>query len=133
MPFKYFAQNRPQAKWLTCYSDSCFGQNKNTQMTCFWRCLIFDGQFVRIDHKFLVRGHTYLPNDRDFTLIEKKKGSAMVHLPEDREEVVRDACPSKPFQIQRMNKDDFLDLGLLTKNFTMRKKVNLSFSARRTG
>ena len=57
----------------------------------------------------------------------------MVHLPEDREEVVRDACPSKPFQIQRMNKDDFLDLALLTKNFNMRKKINLSFSARQTG
>ena len=88
---EYFARERPQAKKLTCYSDSCFGQNKNTQMICFWSKLINKGQFTRIDHKFLVRGHTYLPNDRDFAHIEKRKDSAMVYLPEDWERIIQEA------------------------------------------
>jgi len=88
---EYFAREQPQAKKLTCYSDSCFGQNKNTQMICFWSKLINKGQFTRIDHKFLVRGHTYLPNDRDFAHIEKRKDSAMVYLPEDWERIIQEA------------------------------------------
>ena len=60
---EYFAQTHPKAKEIVCYSDSCFGQNKNTQMICFWSKLVNKRQFTRIDHKFLVRGHTYLPND----------------------------------------------------------------------
>ena len=31
------------------------------------------GHFTQIDHKFLVQGHTYLPNDQDFAHIEKGK------------------------------------------------------------
>ena len=40
---EYFAQERPQARKLTYYSDSCFGQNKNTRMICFWSKLINKG------------------------------------------------------------------------------------------
>lgn len=118
-----YLSNMPQTiKALTCYSDSCFGQNKNTQMICFWTHLIFQKRFSRIDHKFLVRGHTYLPNDRDFAHIEKRKASAKVHLPKDWEEVVRESCPSKPFHIQKMTKEMFYDVEPLTRYFTMRKK-----------
>ena len=91
-------------------------------MICFWSHLIAKNRFDRIDHKFLVRGHTYLPNDRDFSHIEKRKASARVHLPEDWEEVVREACPSKPFQVQKMTKEKFFDVAPLTGHFTMRKK-----------
>ena len=56
----------PQTKKLTCYSDSCYGQNKNFQMICFWNQQTLQ-HFEQVDHKFLVRGHTYLPNDRDFS------------------------------------------------------------------
>lgn len=66
-------------------------------MICFWNHLINQKRFNRIDHKFLVQGHTYLPNDRDFAQIEKRKASARVHLPEDWEKVVREACPTSPF------------------------------------
>lgn len=67
----------------------------------------------------MVHGHTYLPNDRDFAQIEKRKASAKVYLPEHWEKV---ACPSKPFHIQRMEKEKFLDFTPLTFHFTMRKK-----------
>ena len=70
---KYIANIPMQVKTLTCYSDSSFGLNKNSQMICFWSHLITQKRFKRIDHKFLVRGHTYLPNDRDFSHIEKRR------------------------------------------------------------
>ena len=119
---QYLTQMWPQVKKPNCYSDSCFGQNKNTQIICFWSHLIHQKKFVRIDHKFLVRGHTYLPNDRDFAQIEKRKASARVYLPEHWEKVAREACPSKPFDIQRMDREQFFDFPPLTRHFTMRKK-----------
>ena len=119
---EYLSRERPQAKKLTCYSDSCFGQNKNTQMICFWSKLINKGQFTRIDHKFLVRGHAYIPNDRDFSHIEKMKSSAVIHLPEDWENIIQEACIANPFQVQKMSKDKFFDFAPITKEFTMRKK-----------
>ena len=119
---EYFSQNKPQVKRLVCYSDSCFGQNKNYVMVCFWSWLIVRGMFSRIDHKFLVRGHTYLPCDRDFALIEKKKNSAKVYVPDDWDDVIKQSRPSNPFHIQKMSKEKFLDWTLLIKHFTLRKK-----------
>ena len=58
----------------------CAGQNKNHTMVGF---LARKGDFCSVNHKFLVQGHTYLPNDRDFTQVEKQKAVAQVHLPQD--------------------------------------------------
>ena len=122
---EYFSQARPSIKKLICYSDSCSGQNKNSLMICVWTWLIFRGLFTRIDHTFLVRGHTYLPCDRDFAQIEKKKGSEMIYLPNDWEKLIKGARITKPFQIQRMEKEKFFDYALLIKQFTLRKKDTL--------
>ena len=119
---EYISELPPSVKTLTCYSDSCFGQNKNTQIICFWTHLIAQKRFSRIDHKYLVRGHTYLPNDRDFAQIEKRKASAKINLPQDWESVVRESCPSKPFVVKKMTRDKFYNVEPLTQHFTMRKK-----------
>lgn len=108
-------------KEVTFYSDSCFGQNKNFQMICFWNTQVLT-RFVQIDHKFLVRGHTYLPNDRDFAHIEKRKDSARVYVPADWEKVVREARPAHPFNVVPMDSSHFLDFTELTKQYTHRKK-----------
>ena len=119
---EYFTNNKPHVKRLTCYSDSCFGRNKNTQMICFWEWLIWQHRFTRIDHKYLVRGHTYLPCDRDFALVEKKKPSVVVHLPDDWEKIIKQARPVKPFSIQKMSKDNIFDNSVIANKFTMRKR-----------
>ena len=46
----------------------------------------------------------------------------MVHLPIDWEKVIKEARPTKPFSIKRMCGDNFFDLKVITKKFTMRKK-----------
>ena len=64
---------------------------------------------------------TYLPCDRDFAHIEKRKGSAVIHLPADWEKVSKEACPSKPFCVQNMNKEKFRDFSQLSKKITLHK------------
>ena len=78
---QFLRQLRSKATKSVCYSDSCFGQNNNFSMICIRNTLILEKMFDQIDHKFLVRGHTFLPNDRDFSHIEKKKASAIVYVP----------------------------------------------------
>ena len=118
---QYIQQLPSKIQRLTCYSDSCFGQNKNFQMICFLNQLTLK-RFKQIDHKFLVRGHTYLPNDRDFAQIEKRKGTAIVHVPTDWETVVREACTSKPYSVCSMDSTKFLNFSELTQQYTFRKK-----------
>ena len=60
---------------LILYSDSCGGQNRNVNMVCLWLHIVASPEFniMQIDHKFMVSGHSYLPNDRDFGSIETEK------------------------------------------------------------
>ena len=70
---KYIDDLPQEADHLILYSDGCGGQNKNHQLQMLWMRLVASGRFKPIDHKFLVVGHTYLPCDRCFAHIEKKK------------------------------------------------------------
>ena len=98
--FEYLSQLQSQATKLICYSDSCFGLNKNFSMICFWRSLIVHGQSKQIDHKFLVREHTFLPNNRHFSHIEKLKPSARIYVPDQWEDLIASAQKVNPFHIQ---------------------------------
>ena len=62
-----------------------------------------------IDYLYLERGHTYLENDRDFGITEKRKASAEVNVPRDWYDVVRESSISKPFHVVEMDQEDFLD------------------------
>ena len=81
--------------------------------------------YKQIDHKFLVRGHTFLPNDRDFSHIEKRKAAARVFVPQQWEDVITTARHANPFRVQQMSHDSFLDFSELEKEHT-RRKTDLS-------
>ena len=118
-----YISNLPlQVKKFTCFSDSCFGQYKNFEMICFWNWQVLQGRFTQVDHKFLVRGHTYLPNDRDFSHIEKRKDTALVYIPSQWEEIVQKACHQKPYIVKKMVASGFKDFSNLVKQHTKRKK-----------
>ena len=120
--YQYISRLPSEVTRLICFSDSCFGQNKNFLMICFWNWLILQGRLKRVDHKYLVRGHTYLPNDRDFSHIEKRKSTAKVFLPSHWETIVHEACVTKPFTVNAMDTSAFRDFSPLLNQFTHRKK-----------
>lgn len=61
-------------KYVTLYSDTCGGQNKNSHMVAMFMSVIrYHNTLEVIDHKFLLAGHTYMECDSDHALIEKKK------------------------------------------------------------
>ena len=58
--------------------------------------------YCSIDHKFLIRGHTYLPNDRDFAQIEKQKPTSQVNLPKDWIPYIQNGKRKNPFSVISM-------------------------------
>lgn len=58
---------------LIIWSDRCVSQNNNWRTLNMYFYLIFCKYFTEINQKFLSTGHSFLPFDRDFALIEKQK------------------------------------------------------------
>ncbi|CAH1111461.1 unnamed protein product [Psylliodes chrysocephalus] len=77
-----------------------------------------------IDYKFLVSGHSYLPNDQDFGLIEKnKKHYKNIYVPNDWVQVVLEIKKKNPFRVVVMTSSDFFSTNELEKALTNRKKT----------
>ena len=79
----FFEAYRTGARSLVSYSDGCEGQNKNLTIVGLYNELHRSGVYDILNHKFLLRGHTFLRNDTDFAQIEKRKASATVFVPSD--------------------------------------------------
>lgn len=58
-------------KKLYIFTDGCRGQNHNQNMLKFWQALVLNARFENIQHFFPQRGHSFLPCDRHFAIIEK--------------------------------------------------------------
>ncbi|CAH1970996.1 unnamed protein product [Acanthoscelides obtectus] len=58
---------------IQLYSDNCWGQNKNHTLVRMLLALTDSGQLSKIVHYFPIRGHSFLPFDRDCYCEEKTK------------------------------------------------------------
>lgn len=94
---------------LIIYTDNCGGQNKNWLLMLLWIQLVREKKYKTIEHRFLVSGHTYLPSDRDFAIIEKhKKLLRQVYCPQQWYEAVSKSKRVNPFRVVKMKQEDFL-------------------------
>ena len=95
---------------LFLYSDGCPGQNKNSNVMHYLYTLVCSGKFLKITHTFPVRGHSFLPNDRDFgrTAMRKRK-CERIYTCEQWMEVIRKARTRKPFEVVPCDNTTFLD------------------------
>ncbi|KAJ8883576.1 hypothetical protein PR048_015420 [Dryococelus australis] len=112
-----------EIKELVLTRDRCPGQNNNSTTMHFIYCLahvlkVYD----KVTYIFPVRGHTYMPNDQDFSLIgHKKKSTASAELPVDWDSVIFNArkCPTS-FSLDIMRYDDFKDIKAETGPFFLK-------------
>lgn len=63
------------------FSDSCGGQNKNSTVIHYLYSLVRNGKFRYIRHVFPIRGHSFMPCDRDFAKTEAKKRKLKESIP----------------------------------------------------
>lgn len=68
----YIQENIPETvRLLHVFSDGCTGQNRNHTVSRFLLALVDSGRFQSVQHYFPIRGHTFLPNDRDFAVVKR--------------------------------------------------------------
>lgn len=61
-----------EVKNLYLFGDNCAGQNKNNTMVRMMMYLCEIKTFNNVKLIFPVRGHSFMPNDRDFGIIRRK-------------------------------------------------------------
>ena len=104
----------------------CGNQNKNITPVGLYCELAKKGVYSVINHKFLTRGHTFLPNDTDFAQIEKRKKTAVVHLPCEWIDVVEKANQKKPFKVQKMERPMFKNYKAAYKSVYRHKRQTIN-------
>lgn len=57
---------------LNIYADNCGGQNKNHCFSKLFQALTDLKRFKKINQFFPIRGHSFLPCDRDFSIIKRE-------------------------------------------------------------
>lgn len=60
-----------EVKILYLFSDNCGAQNKNSTLVQYLYTLVRKGRFEKIIHRFPEPGHSFLPCDRCFGVVEK--------------------------------------------------------------
>lgn len=103
--FHFLRNHDLTTKNLILLSDGCAGQNKNYALMRFLYMLVHClRMFQSIIHIFPVRGHSFLSNDRDFSLIEKHKKTVTVEVPAEWNEIIQEARV-KPSPYKLVNVD----------------------------
>ena len=59
------------ARNLHVFSNGCRGQNHNNTVVQYLHSLIVNNRFDSVTHRLPMRGHSYLPCDREFGVIER--------------------------------------------------------------
>lgn len=123
-----YMQNNPMKSKVILWSDSCGGQNRNIKLTSLLMRLVQDptNNIREIIQKFAIPGHSYMPNDTDFSHIEKAmKYQSHVFHPDDFANVIK-ACRTKKaaFDVNFMSTEDFHSSENVTAMLTNRKKVD---------
>lgn len=104
---------------LVVLSDGCPGQNKNYVMMHFMYILVHClNLFDSITYIFPIRGHSFLPNDQDFSVISKRKAVEIAEIPEHWDNIIKTCRQNpSPFNLIKVEQKDILDFKSSTDMF----------------
>ena len=111
--YNHLLQNEEcsRANQITIYSDGCGYQNRN--VTLANALLHFsEGERKTITQKFLTKGHTQMEVDSAHSLVERKIKGKEIYTPAGYISAIKEARPSKPFEVQELQHTFFIDFDL---------------------
>lgn len=96
---------------LHVFSDGTGGQNKNNTIVRLFLALVELGRFDTIIHYFPIRGHSYLPCDRDFSIVKRKirKTDRIYTMKEYVELILQSTVKSDKFMVKMVESEDVKD------------------------
>lgn len=106
-----FLSSIPQHyKKLRLFCDNCSGQNKNQSLSRYCLYLTDSGRFEKVEQFFPVRGHSFLPCDRDFGTISKalSKHDRIFSMHEITE-IIINSTKSGKFEVREVEGTDILN------------------------
>lgn len=123
---KYFEVNDIHGETLIAISDNCCGQNKNWNVVGFWMWVVSTGRFKCVEHHFPVSGHSMLPSDRDFAIVEKhvRRHVQFTYTPDDWVSILEKCCKSNPFNVVHMQQQDFVSTSNLAASIQKKGKTD---------
>ncbi|KAJ8888386.1 hypothetical protein PR048_007876 [Dryococelus australis] len=101
----------PNVKHLHLFSDGAAGQNKNNSVVRLLLGVVETGRFQTIHHYFPIRGHSFLPCDRDLSVIKRKtKRTYGIYTPKEYIDLIAQSTvtPGK-FTVQMVESKDILN------------------------
>lgn len=122
----HFINNIPHSQLtdeLVLISDGCPGQNKNKTVVHFLFCLVHIlKMFKRVTYLFPVRGHSYLPNDQDFSLISaQRRKTTIAELPKTWDaKILKARERPSPFILEIFTHRDFKDFKQTTERMFLK-------------
>ena len=123
---KHLKENAGTHHQVILYCDSCTGQNRNIKMGPTFLRFVQDPRVAvkTIDLKFMVSGHSFLPNDAEFGVIESaSKKQQNIFVPQDWFDIVRNAKRRNPrFTVLEMQRHEFKSTAALEEAVSNRKK-----------
>ncbi len=113
-------------QYVEIWCDNCAGQNKNQMLILAMFYLVATKRYKGITCRFLVSGHSYMPCDQDFAIIEKRKRLTAAMVPSDIKDVVRTAKLEHPFRVIDIEKGDIYDFKTLASQLFNTAKLHIS-------
>lgn len=95
---------------LIIWSDNCAGQNKNKAILFDFIFFVANGLFESIEQRFLVSVHSFMPCDRDFALIKKRKRVMNASVTADLSKIIESARYTPPFKVIDMSNNGFWNI-----------------------
>lgn len=96
---------------LFLFADNCGGQNKNHTLLRFVMALVELNWFDEVTINFPIRGHSYMPCDRDFGLIKRKmKRKERIYTLEQYKSIIKKSSkvPDK-FTLEKVEAKNIID------------------------
>ncbi|XP_047134744.1 uncharacterized protein LOC124812316 [Hydra vulgaris] len=130
---------------LRLFCDNCSGQNKNQTLSRFCLYLTDSGRFDKVKQFFPIRGHSFLPCDRDFGIISSvlKTHDRLYHMHQLTELIISSSRSQKFTVKEIVDATEFFDFKAWSskhykkscissetkgKNTSKEKKVHFSIS-----
>ncbi|KAJ8971358.1 hypothetical protein NQ314_000739 [Rhamnusium bicolor] len=115
---KYILSLNDDIENIIIWSDNCPPQNRNIQMImCYFYLMSMKPAIKKIEHKYLLRGHTHMELDTMHSQIErelKKTPACVIVTTWDRQQFARlSSSRSHEFQIFGMETEDFKNINAL--------------------
>lgn len=95
-------------KEVYVFSDACSGQNRNHLVTRLLLAMTMNGRFSQIHQYYPVRGHSFLPCDRDFSVVKRQvKLFDRVYVPSQYIDMMKVARKTgSPFDVHEVTNDN---------------------------